>query len=270
MWGVAWTTFAHHPVIGNGAGTYGRLWLMKRRDPITVEDAHSLYLETLSELGIVGLVLLTTVIVAPILAFRRLRSAPYVPAVVSVYIGLLVHAAIDWDWEMPVVTVAMLTCGATMVAAARRELTPLRRGVRIGAVAGASILVAGAAVLLVGNRDLDAAAAAAAGGSETLAVRAEAARQWVPWSPDPLRWLGSVQLERGNQGRARQLLGAALRRDRTDWSLWLELAVASKGAERHQAIIEAARLDPVGPDVLVTGGRYGLVTHARARSPGTG
>src|SRR3954466_4431335 len=55
LWRVAAASFADRPLAVNGAGTYRRLWLMKRRDPVTMQDAHSLYLETLAEPGGGGL-----------------------------------------------------------------------------------------------------------------------------------------------------------------------------------------------------------------------
>jgi hypothetical protein len=35
------------------------------------------------------------------------------------WILCLVHAGVDWDWEMPVVTLAALYCGGAMLVAAR-------------------------------------------------------------------------------------------------------------------------------------------------------
>jgi O-antigen ligase len=263
LWEVAATSFARRPLIGHGGGTYGRLWLMKRRHAVTMQDAHSLYLETLAELGAPGLILLLAVLAVPLVAARRVLGAPYVPALVATYTAFLAHAAIDWDWEMPVVTVAALSCGAAIVAVARGAPRPLRRGVRLGGAALAITLAGCTLVLLAANRDLSSAAAAAGAGSATLESRARDAQRWAPWSPDPPRWLASVQLERGNRTEARRLLEEAVARDRTDWSLWLELAVASHGAERTRAITTAVHLNPRGLDVTLTALHLGLIPAAR-------
>src|SRR5262249_53189872 len=53
-WRVALRDFAHHPVLGSGAGTFVREWYRHRTIRADVTDAHSLYLETLAELGLVG------------------------------------------------------------------------------------------------------------------------------------------------------------------------------------------------------------------------
>jgi hypothetical protein len=257
MWHVALTAAGEHPLIGNGAGTYGRMWLMKRNDPVTIQDAHSVYLETLAELGAVGLVLLVVVLGVPLIALRGLRGNPYIPVLGAAYIMFVAHAAVDWDWEMPVVTMTELACGAAIVSAARRESAPLHRTTRVGSVVAALVVFVCTLVLLVGNRHLDSAAAAT--GGRTLQARADAAREWVPWSPDPLRWLAEVQLERGNRPAARRLLAAAIAKDGSDWSLWLQMAAASHGQARLHAIITAIRLDPKGPEVLQTALQYGLV-----------
>jgi O-antigen ligase len=56
-WRVAVGDFLRHPIAGSGAGTFVREWYAHRRIRVDVQDAHSLYLETLAELGLVGLAL---------------------------------------------------------------------------------------------------------------------------------------------------------------------------------------------------------------------
>src|SRR5262249_37565058 len=56
---VAWHDYTAHPLLGSGAGTYGFAWARSGK-PLEFGgalDAHSLYLETLAELGPIGLVL---------------------------------------------------------------------------------------------------------------------------------------------------------------------------------------------------------------------
>jgi O-antigen ligase len=259
LWDVALSSFADRPLAGNGAGTYGRLWLMKREQAVTMEDAHNLYLETLAELGVAGFVVLLAVLAVPLVAARRVLSTPYVPALVGVYVALLAHAAIDWDWEMPVVMVATLVCGVAIVAVARGgSVRPLRRGVRLSGAVSAVVLAVGAFVLLTGNRALDSAADAADRGSPALESRARTAERWVPWSPDPPRWRATVELGRGHRSEARRLLVEALARDSTDWSLWMEMAAASDGPSRLRAARRAIRLNPRGGEVFYAALEAGL------------
>ncbi len=55
QWRVAWHEFEREPVLGSGAGTYEQSWNELRPYAAKVRDAHSLYLETLAELGVLGL-----------------------------------------------------------------------------------------------------------------------------------------------------------------------------------------------------------------------
>ena len=54
-WRVAVATFAEHPLRGIGTGSFRVEWLLRRDREESVRDAHSLYLETAAELGLVGL-----------------------------------------------------------------------------------------------------------------------------------------------------------------------------------------------------------------------
>jgi hypothetical protein len=62
-----------HPLAGTGAGTFDRAWI-EFGDLVRWEvtlDAHSLYLETLAELGVVGLLVLLAALLPPLAAGIR-------------------------------------------------------------------------------------------------------------------------------------------------------------------------------------------------------
>lgn len=111
-WHVAWEQVAEAPLVGGGAGTFELAWLERRPVAVEVQDAHTLYLELLAELGVVGLGLLGLALLPPLLAGLRGADA----AATGGYLGFLVHAGIDWDWELPAVTVAGLLCGIALLA----------------------------------------------------------------------------------------------------------------------------------------------------------
>lgn len=62
---MALDQFEAHPIAGGGAGTYRGYWLVHRPLPIYVANAHSLYLETLAEEGVVGLAALLLFLALP-------------------------------------------------------------------------------------------------------------------------------------------------------------------------------------------------------------
>ncbi|HEX8051453.1 MAG TPA: O-antigen ligase family protein, partial [Thermoleophilaceae bacterium] len=57
LWGVALDAFAEHPLTGVGTSSFAVEWLRERDEVDRALDAHSLYVETLAELGIVGALL---------------------------------------------------------------------------------------------------------------------------------------------------------------------------------------------------------------------
>ena len=56
LWTIALDAFRAHPLDGTGAETYEILYYEHRTTPTAVVNAHSLYIETLGELGLVGLI----------------------------------------------------------------------------------------------------------------------------------------------------------------------------------------------------------------------
>ena len=118
-WRVAVSAAADQPLLGSGAGSFDDYWLEHRTIPAYVRDAHSLYLETVAELGMVGLALLLVALGAPLAAVARARDRRRVATAASAYVAFLVHAGLDWDWEMPVTTFAGLACGGALLVAAR-------------------------------------------------------------------------------------------------------------------------------------------------------
>jgi O-antigen ligase len=114
-WRVALREFSDHPLRGAGAGAFRVDWLRERKVLDPAKDAHSLYVETLGELGLVGFALLIGLLVGVGAAARRaFRLLPGQAAGPVAALALFaVHAGLDWDWEMPAVSlVAILLAGA--------------------------------------------------------------------------------------------------------------------------------------------------------------
>jgi O-antigen ligase len=128
-WAVAWREWQENVWLGSGAGTFALYWL-REGNVSAVLDAHSLYLETLAEVGPLGLSLLVAVLAIPLVAAVRVRACPLAAAGAGAYAAFLVHAGLDWDWEMPAVTLAGLLCGIGILAADRREATEVTIGLR--------------------------------------------------------------------------------------------------------------------------------------------
>jgi hypothetical protein len=122
-WRVAVDSFAAHPVIGVGAGSFGVEWRRERSSDDFAQDAHSLYLETLAELGTVGVLLLGAFLAAVVLALLRAvrdEADPLAAVAAAVVTAFVIHVGIDWTWEFPAVTlVALLLAAAALAVPAR-------------------------------------------------------------------------------------------------------------------------------------------------------
>lgn len=114
-WEVAVNVFAAHPLQGVGSGGFAVEWLQRRDIEEGVKDAHSLYLETAAELGIVGLLALAAFLGGIVGAARR-RGAD--PAIVAALVVFALHAGLDWDWELPALSLTALLLAAKLLAEA--------------------------------------------------------------------------------------------------------------------------------------------------------
>ncbi|HZG49881.1 MAG TPA: O-antigen ligase family protein [Thermoleophilaceae bacterium] len=119
-WEVALTAFASNPLQGVGSGGFEVEWRREREIEESARDAHSLELETAAELGLVGLLLLALVLGGAAAcgraAFRadpRLAAGPCAALVTWAW-----HSALDWDWEMPALTLPALVLAGVLAAAA--------------------------------------------------------------------------------------------------------------------------------------------------------
>jgi O-antigen ligase len=129
-WGVALRSFGDQPLRGIGSGGFYVEWLKERDRVDRSGDAHSLYLETAAELGIVGVALLALFlggVIASVVRLYRLnpRAATGLAGGITAW---AFHAGLDWDWEMPAATLPALLLAAAAVAwydeYSRRPATP--------------------------------------------------------------------------------------------------------------------------------------------------
>src|SRR5581483_850222 len=249
-WRVAWHEFEAHPLLGSGADTFELYW--SRNRPLAVETrfAHSLYLETLAEVGPVGLLALTLVLAIPILALRRARHHPLAAAFAAVYAATIAHAAIDWDWQLPGVFLPGLIGGAAVVLAARPRgdvlMSPALRAAALVVVAG---LASFAAVTWFGNRTLDLATSSLTKTDYAkAALQAKEAARWQPWASEPWRQLGIAQIALHRPAAARHSFRIAVAKDPLDWQPWFDLALVAEGREQTFAYNRARRLNPLAEE----------------------
>jgi hypothetical protein len=230
IWRVALDEFADHPLAGIGSRGFGPAYLEKRRSPDTPVRAHSVELDALSELGIVGFALLVTVFVLPwppILSRMRARD----PAATAAFAGgayWLVHATADWIWTVPACGIPFwLLLGAGGSGGERRPLAAR------AAVPAAAVVVVLAVVAFVPPWL-----------SARLTDRGQYhwAKRFDPLSVDPYVTQGSISE-----------LQAAVRKEPRVVELRFDLAQAYRRAhepKKARAELERAReLDPRDPRI---------------------
>ena len=249
-WRVAWEMVRDEPLTGTGAGSWEAHWLRERPMAFDTRDAHNLYLELLAELGPAGLALLLGTFALPFLAIGRARHTAWGPAAGAALGTVLLHAGLDWDWEIPAVILPALGCAAVLLAAAPRassaRLTGARRLVALGF---ALPVVAVALVAHVGNVAARASAdAAARGDAEAALEHARRAIAWAPWSEHAWELRGEAELLLRDEESARTSLRRALELNDRSWSAWLDLAVATEGSERRRALERVETLNPLSAE----------------------
>lgn len=254
LWRSAWDDFETNALIGSGAGTFERYWLEHRPQELPlleIRDAHNLYLETLAELGSIGFVVLTAVLMLPVVTGLRSRRKPLIAAATGAYTAFLVHAGIDWDWEMPVVTVTAIVC-AVAILVAGGEASDIRLPVvpRVAATGGFLALGGLALVALVAaSFQARAEGSFLARDRATGRAAAHIAASWPFHSVESWQLVGEIQLRDGEHDAARVSFRRALAEDQGNWESWYGLARASDGCAKEQAYEYAKRLNPRGSEL---------------------
>jgi O-Antigen ligase len=118
-WRVGAGAFADHPLGGVGSGGFRAEWLRERPIDEAAREVHSLPLEMAAELGLVGLIGLGLLVGGVAVAGRgALRAGGFLaPGAAAALTVWGIHASIDWDWQMPAVTLPALILAGGLVAA---------------------------------------------------------------------------------------------------------------------------------------------------------
>jgi hypothetical protein len=264
FWSAALDEWRSAPVLGRGAGSYESWWAAHASFTYFVRNAHSLYLEVLAELGIIGLLLLATALAygacTGIASTLRVGDGERVTAasLVGVLFGFLLGAGIDWVWQLTALTaVGMVSLGllAGPVALSSSGDVPRRAwrpAVRGAAIAAGVLLVVAQAIPWLSDLQLRASAAAVRRSDGGAAIRdAHQARRLQPWAASPYLQLALVYEQFGRLTAARDAIGAALDRSPLDWRLWLVSArlatEAGDLAAGRAGLLHAASLNPRSP-----------------------
>jgi len=122
-WNEALKAWKDHPVVGVGAGGYATVRPFYRQDTLQVRHAHGYVVQTMADLGIVGLLISLALAVAWLMTAagtvglrRGDRGRPYPPerigllTLVTTVIVFAVHSFVDWTWFIPGNALPALLC----------------------------------------------------------------------------------------------------------------------------------------------------------------
>ena len=253
-WRVSLDAFQAEPIRGEGAGTFGRLWVRNRTVLEPGDEGHSVYLEPLGELGIVGGLLMLVILGSLIYGLtggtrgsRSLRAG-----LLAAALTWGVHAGLDWDWENPALTFWLFAAGGCALAATGRPLgrpgRPAHWGARVAMAVVCVLLAIPAATVAISQGQLDSADEALRDGD--CARSEESARDAISTfsaRPEPWELLAYCQARTGRAATAVRTMGEAIERDPHNWRLHYGLALVrgAAGQDPRPAARAALRLNPL-------------------------
>jgi hypothetical protein len=257
-WDVARAEFRHNRLHGGGAGTYALAWEKERPNTVSVQDAHSLYLETLGELGLVGFVLLVVALALILAAFAYRARGPdraMFAALLAAGVAWAFANAVDWHWEMPATTVWLFAFGGAALARSPRVQSSARSAAwgiaarAAGVAACVALAVAPARVAIAAGRYESALDDFRSGDCPQAKLEARDALSVEGRQAAPYALIAFCDMREGDYRAALSAARSAHARDPHNWETYYGLAVAraAVGLDPGEAASSAAILNPNDP-----------------------
>ncbi|MGH2848868.1 MAG: O-antigen ligase family protein, partial [Thermoleophilaceae bacterium] len=259
-WRIALNQFADRPLAGVGAGNYETTYYLERRTDEPITQPHSLELQTLAELGIVGALALGLFVLGSLGGFGarvRAQRGPggrraLIVAGGGMFLVWLAQTSVDWLHAIPGVT-AIALCGAAVLVASWAWERAGAHGRMRNLVVAVGVLAVLAGAFTVGRSTLaeryrDQASDILVSDPEQAVRRANDALDLNPDSV-PSLYVKSAAFARLNRyGDARATLLEATRLEPHDYVTWVllgDLAVRRNDLARaRRAYGRASRLNP--------------------------
>jgi len=271
FWRVGLIEFRRHPLQGIGADNFVVPYLQQRRSTEQPAFPHSFFVDLLSQTGVVGTVAFAAFVVLVLVAVLRIppgRNRELARILIVAALVWLLHAQVDWLWEMPVLGVlGMGLLGTALGLVPRRPAGPAGRRSRralasVAALSTLAVLAAGWSLAgpWLAAREVQAAASEWQTDSTGAFARLDRARGFDPLSDEPDLVAGAIASRLHRFALARDHFRAAVRRSPDDWYANLELGVAASLAGPRglaaSSLRRALALDPRDPVVRSVARRY--------------
>jgi O-antigen ligase len=252
LWRAALDMYDTQKLRGTGAGTYQQYFPRYRSENGYVVDAHSLYLQSLAELGIVGFVLILIVVLGMLggLLWRiRGPDRALYAALFAMCLAWAVHQAFDWDWQMPAVTLGVFILAGAALARPRDGKVGLS-----GLPMGRTLVALGWLVLAVApllqstsyTRMQNSAEELKRGECASAKQQAISSLSLSAKRPQAYVVIGLCDLEQGFAQAAVPAMSQAQSLEPQSWEeqYWLTVARAAAGLDPHATIDRAIALNP--------------------------
>jgi hypothetical protein len=230
LWKSALEENASAPLIGRGAGSFEGWWAQNRDGQLGfVEDAHSIYLEALGELGLVGFASLVAFLAWIFLAggrmYRRASSQrrTQLAAALAGCAAFCLGSAYDWLWQIAVLPIAFLLLASVLVGAGERRRTkPLPILARLGGVGVSIAAMFAIALPLSSALALQKSQSEFRTGNLTGALtQAADARRATPFAAQPWIQEALILEAQGQSVAALRSVREATRVEPREWRAWV-------------------------------------------------
>jgi O-Antigen ligase len=294
-WNEALEVFSEHPLLGAGADGYATARLRHRTVPIDVHHAHGFVVQTMADLGLVGLALALALLATWLAAAGRathpfnLRwrswgwrpiAAPFTPERIGLLTMLCVvvtfgaHSLVDWTWYIPGDACVALLCAGWLAGRGLigKEL-PLALPAEEESASNSEEKGSAPSLEEEGSASSSApganrgAALSPRMGLATAVVLASLLAAWAQWQP--LRSVDAANealaLLPRDPAAARAKAQQAVARDPLSWQALSTLATvqenSGESAQARATLQREVRLQPSNPQTWKVLGEYDLAAH---------
>ena len=265
-WKEALQVFGAHPALGAGAEGYATARLRYRKETLVVTHAHGFVVQTLADLGIVGLLVALALLGSWIFEARRPTRPlnrprrPYTPervgllSMLCIVVVFGVHSLIDWTWYIPGDACVALLCAGWLVG--RGPLEP----------ATAPVVQTESPRWRIRGRQLDPRLLLA--GVVVAAALLVAWTQWQPQRSEEARQQALTLAEEGHRRASVEAAHTAVSRDPVSAEARFALAAvqeaAGLSARARDTLQRAVRMQPSNPQTWIELARFDLRDRPRA------
>lgn len=272
-WRAAVHAFESKPLTGIGPGTFEFYWAQHGSITEFVRNAHSLYVETLAESGLIGVIPLLGFLLVALGAgiVRALRAPPLargsLAAATASLVAFCVAAAFDWVWQLAVMPVAAVLLAAAILAYAPDPPAPADsipaaaprwqwgRWVPRGAIAVLALaaMIAIAIPFAATSAIRSSQADAGAGHLQAALSDAATAQRLEPYAATPRLQRALLLEQAGDLPGARVAIAQAASREPTNWRIWLVRArIEAESGYARAAVADYQRAHELNPRSSIT------------------